>query len=755
MLIVIFANDMMCRYYLQTGSGTVDVNGAGCLDCSELVANLKDIKVTFARGGSEAGGVVRKATSQLSLIGAAREAVLSEYRRNYLQAKAAFAVYVADDRWVYHEAFSCPLDFASLEFDSYTAKINCIDNSAEALLKANKGTSYEYAVSNLKEGVAFGYDRVLVANDWEWEVMADSMDGTPVTEKVFGTETYSVGRDSGPVTGRAWFPYIGNIEGHVPRNTTIEVLDQEESVHRTRFWSMDKNAFGDIAWTSPDAGFARALKACDVRVDLTGLSAGFTEWASDGETLPRVAFGLKYHLCIKRAGEAKAVELPVETVARLMVTPVPGGGMVNALPYSYTTPFKGTVHLLAGDLLQLYLEVDTITGMKQAAVAVAKPGIVMDWNERGDTVAVDVVTPLALLNRLLKTIGGTKMALTGAIEETVGGVANERLKWTRLVAAESLRGMPNAKMKTSFSDFCAFMSAEYGYVYGVEENAGRTSAVVRFRHRSEVYRAEVVKVVEPVAEPSYKVDSSGIYSNVQAGYTRQDYDSGNTGYDEFNFSCSYTTGVTLKDKKLELMCPYRADCYGMEEAVNKGQEASSPATSGQDDTGEEATSSDNDVFLVRVAPELKGGMYAPDRSVAVTGVFSATVFNAELSPPYMVAANEAYIGTYCDRLTYVSSTGNSSAVIGGVPLKKDIDIARRLMRAAGISIKTNDFGLPSTWDGLVAFEWEGREYRGYLDSLDVKFEAPEALEYQLLEAGDGLAGLPPAGADEAGKRITD
>lgn len=747
----------MCRYYLQTGAAAVDPSSGSCIECSELIANLPDLKVSFTRSGSEAGGVVRKSTSQIAFIGAAREAILEEYRRNQLTATAAFAVYTADGRWEYTEDFSCPLDFSSLQFDSYSLKINCIDNSAEALLKANKGTSYEYAVSGLREGTRLGYDRVLVANDWKWEPIADTIDGSSTTKREFKAERHTAsliidgsfsGRVWGYVTHRAWFPYVGQIDGNVPRNTSIELLDQEENTFTSAFAPLagdnippgyDPHKFPPaVAWKSPETGIARALKECHVRVDLSKLSCGFDTLA-DAAASPVGLYRMAFHLCVRHKDSATPEEVPGITTDNSLNMVIGGGVGKPDRPQSLAgTDYKGTVHLVEGDLLQFYIDVDSSANcMGTFSALIVSPAITATWNERGDTIEVDVVKPETLLNRMLQSIGGEKMRLTGVLSPTVGGEPNWRLARTRLIAAESLRGFPGAKVKSSFSDFCEFMAAEYGYVYGVEEDNAHTSATVTFRHRSEYYRNEVVKTLSPISEPSYKVDSASIYSNVQVGYTRQDYDSGNTGYDEFNFSCSYTTGITAKEKKLEVMCPYRADCYGIEEAVNKGTD-STGSQSGED--SEESTSSDNDVFLVMVAEGLSGGLYVPDRSIAVTGVFSSTVFNAALSPPYMIAANESYIGSFCDRLSYVSSTGNSSAVIGGEPLKRDIDLGARLMRPATLTVATDDPDLPATWDGLIAFEWDGLEYRGYVDNLDVKRHRPEALEYQLIEAGEGSAG---------------
>lgn len=62
---------MLGRYYLQLGEETVTVGSDGCIDVSDMLANIKDIKMSYSR--VDLGGVVRKCGSTLELTGEARE----------------------------------------------------------------------------------------------------------------------------------------------------------------------------------------------------------------------------------------------------------------------------------------------------------------------------------------------------------------------------------------------------------------------------------------------------------------------------------------------------------------------------------------------------------------------------------------------------------------------------------------------------------------------------------------------------------
>ena len=147
-------------------------------------------------------------------------------------------------------------------------------------------------------------------------------------------------------------------------------------------------------------------------------------------------------------------------------------------------------------------------------------------------------------------------------------------------------------------------------------NEGEKVPYVVFKHRDEVFGSTNLKTIHSISEPEYSVDSSRIYSEIEIGYEKQDYDLGNNGNDEFNFSTTYTTGVTLNNSKLSLISPYRADCYGFEELIGK--------------RGEETSSSDSDKQVFAVKCINNGGKYIVDRTIMVEGAYTNSVFNAPL-----------------------------------------------------------------------------------------------------------------------------
>jgi hypothetical protein len=256
------------------------------------------------------------------------------------------------------------------------------------------------------------------------------------------------------------------------------------------------------------------------------------------------------------------------------------------------------------------------------------------------------------------------------------------------------------------------MSSVFGYAYDINGKA------VTFRPRSDYFTSEVAKVIEDYNNYSMKVNASLIYSQVNVGYEKQDYDSVN-GKDEFRFTNIYNTDITLTDNKLELISPYRADAYGIEFLAQR---------IGEDTTDNE---SDNGVFFVCVQED--GGSYVLDRSMPISGVISpTTMFNAMYSPTSMIAANEAYLGGFISDLRYASSEGNTSVIINGNAENRDLSLAGGLFNVNEVEIETSDIEIPADMTGLVRFEHQGEMVEGYYKSTDYNYTKSKSAKITLI-----------------------
>lgn len=255
---------------------------------------------------------------------------------------------------------------------------------------------------------------------------------------------------------------------------------------------------------------------------------------------------------------------------------------------------------------------------------------------------------------------------------------------------------------------------------GTADSVGVDKQTVYFVHRSELLNPDApVRKIPHCREVKYSVDSGAIYSSVTIGYDKKDYDSIN-GRDEFNFNNTYSTGSTVTDKTLQLLSKYRADCYGIEFAVQKRGKETTDSTS------------DKDVFFVLCKNQ--NGALVPDRTTAVTGTLSDQVFNADFSPLACVRANAGYIGIQSKvvNLAFASSAGNSDITIAGVAMSADITLNTPLATCGSIDFTTDAVDDIANPDEIIEITDGGMTYRGFLKEVDVKYARTEAAKYKLI-----------------------
>ena len=238
---------------------------------------------------------------------------------------------------------------------------------------------------------------------------------------------------------------------------------------------------------------------------------------------------------------------------------------------SISLSWESDVALSAGDgiILLGYYE------SKFAELYFTKLDVTMTFPSKGLPISIDTIKPITILNRLLKSMNEGKDGILGEIASGV----DSRLDDSLILAAESIRGIPEAKLYTSYTKFVNWMEAEFGFVQVIKGNT------VLFVHRDDLFSNNNAKDLgSDFSDFEYKVEESRMYSRVKVGYDKQDYENTN-GRDEFRFTTEYSTGITITDNVYELISPYRADAYGIEFLVQKR---------GKDTTDDE---SDNDVFL--------------------------------------------------------------------------------------------------------------------------------------------------------------
>lgn len=639
---------------------------------SEYIKNWDEIEVSFKRNDYD--GVVRSFSNSFEFVKGARKLLIDEYKKNYLKSSANIVIYTRNNSWTWTERFRCALNFSTLKDDGFTLSINAIDDSVAAIIKARKSVQYEYSVNEVKDNFPLIYDRMEMLGKAEWIYTGESVSKN-------GENVYSNTFD---VDGYTTIPMYIKGTPEIPVKGTLEILDVEKKSTTVA------NGFNVF----PDSPLVRFIKP----MDLESLELVTAKYSCNIKLMANWNGKGKCRIVLTHA---PWLSMPTELWSKDIVN---GTNYIN---FEVNSAFVGlldrtvyfAVHLSDGATCELW----------QTETDSSSQSLIMEYKDRGNSESLNVIKPQTMLNRLLKSMNGGKDGLNGVIVPS----GEKRLDNAMILAAESARKMPNAKVYSSFDNFSKWMSSVFGYVYDINDKT------VTFRPRKDYFEDEVVKTIEDYNNYAMNINSSLIYSRVNVGYNKQDYDSVN-GKDEFRFTNEYSTGVTMTENKLDIISPYRADAYGIEFLAQQ--------------IGEDTTdnSSDTDVFFVCV--DSNETNYTLDRSTSISGVISPeTMFNAMYSPTSMISANEPFLGGFISELNYASSDGNSSVTIEGKAENRDISINDGIFTVNEIEIETSDIEIPDNMTGIIQFEYQGKTIQGYYKSTDFSYTKTKSAKITLIE----------------------
>lgn len=194
---------------------------------------------------------------------------------------------------------------------------------------------------------------------------------------------------------------------------------------------------------------------------------------------------------------------------------------------------------------------------------------------------------------------------------------------TMVTCGDSLRGLSDAKIKTSFKDAMADLWGRWMLSWGIEDNVVRIEPLAYFWANTELFS------VPNISNLNTSLFKDKIFNQLKVGYNSYDNDTVD-GKNEFN------TGITFLAKANTIVagtddntCPYRSDVYGIESIRSKTFD---------DDTVDNKF--DNDTFVIEIdpTPEVHPGfediyfVYKPT-PISISGVDDpVSMYNITLSP---------------------------------------------------------------------------------------------------------------------------
>lgn len=632
-------------------------------DITNDLKNWDDIELSFTR--KDFGGIYRKFAKKFEFVKGAYDLLTDLYLSKYIESSAKIVIYRQVNDLTYKEAYRCSLDFMSYSDDGHTLTLSAIDDDTYSIINSQKSQTFDIPVSDINK-ISLIYKRIYLNNRVSWVINPNDPDNEQTDPDVYPIR-FALATEFPMVYGDANFPIKG----------MIEQFDIGSHVGELSYYSM--------------TSFVKALAPVSIRLIL---KFDMRLDSYDMDFMPSLCLG-------KRKKEE--IEFPKEDIAYFSGI----GQIVNV-------NIDRGIDLEEGDELMLFFVYPNSIITYAKATLLNVKDISVTYIAKGDPVTIDAIRASDLLTSLLKKIG---------LKDYTGEIKTGNIPIPYIMAAESIRGIKDAKIHTSFSKFTEFAKAVLGYDWEIDD----VNRKVIFKPLGDFYDS----VTDPlplteINSMTHTIDSSVVYSGVEVGYDKQEYDEIN-GRDEFHFTNSFSTGIKATDNVLKLISPYRADPYGIEFLVTERNEETKD------------TDSDNDVFIVDAV--FGSGGLTPrtmivEPSYPITGVlFPDTMFNAAYSPRNMLMANKGYVGMSASGLMFTSSEGNADVSIKGISERGGISIedSDRLLRSDKIKVSTIWLSpFPGNYKGRVSCSFSGKTYVGYVSDITERIGKGQTVDYELL-----------------------
>lgn len=478
---------MLSRCNLEIDGQKIEVS-------QKCIKNWDEVECAYKR--SDYGGVMRSFSSKFEFVGEAYDLLCRLYLKYGFRASATLSIETLTETWEWEERFSAPIDFSSITWDGYSVRVNCLDNSLAAMIKARKSTRFDFVVGkDIEIADKLLFDRVTMENSCAFAITGDGSDKV-YGERVVIQETSGAGAS---VIKSLPTYIVGESETH--SGNKIVPGDQSDS-DGSYFIKAESDAGGIEITTMIATDGSSTPYACrvdEVNVFLCAKVPGGS-WKIIATVFhyKRDDVGRKYlglYSSIERLRE-KYPTAPGNSwaligdslgeVSAAYVMPVCSGceaawekGNLKYNRHSSwcdTSIYRFNIQLPemgAGTLLSLkYNCISSYPYPSSDSNISIWSDIRAKWQSRASAVSIDAIKPESVLKALAERISAGQINVLTSIDGQ-----DPRLNNTYLLAAECIRAIPGATLRTSFNDYCGWMEAVFGYVY-------RIGPLVKSRYKS-------------------------------------------------------------------------------------------------------------------------------------------------------------------------------------------------------------------------------------------------------------------------------
>lgn len=247
------------------------------------------------------------------------------------------------------------------------------------------------------------------------------------------------------------------------------------------------------------------------------------------------------------------------------------------------------IPLVEGGVYFLYTKPESVSGSDLCAIRYKEGNLKFNFIDVAPEDRVDSQSPFGMFQNLFRQISGIPTL-------TVQSNFLQSIPYLRITSGDCIRHFSRPPsilptISTSFADFFKTFDCLFGLGFDIINGIPTIEPKEYFLDEN----LEIADLGE-VSNVQIKTDPDFIFNDIRAGYEKQDYEE-NWGKEEVNNSQTWKTPVSAGKKTLDLISPFRADAYGINEVRSKyilglvNNETNSDGTE------------DNDVFLVWCDPD--------------------------------------------------------------------------------------------------------------------------------------------------------
>lgn len=674
------ASDYEKNYYLRVFEGDF-------IDVTQNIENLDSLENVLSRDG--VSGVISEVSFEISFVLSAKDFVKDIFFRKGLYGKALLKIY---RRGNFDNDYKLIKDI-NLDFSTYQEYADRVTVEAAKfdlleIINSEGKTKYEVPVSEISDTKKWKYERMNFINNGVYELVTSDMTVAQITDLI----AFSLNLSSSELVPGEEIDFVSQTLTYGKTNYFIQnngesvnmhikmmfkfIFEGEIKVHNPFETEIDKNSLLSIQLyrLSSEGNFKESIKS----------------WFLTPETLS--IDGEKYTGIFSDTMNVDKI-VTIEPNERICL----GFSSVNNMSMAVT--------IQSG-----YYRFESLEEYN-------KPILTAYYTTKSQkSHKIDIIDPTTLMQHYLNEMSG------------VNGLFSVQINWsesnykTMLIAAESIRQIPGAKLYGSPNDFFDWMKV-LGYEYDID------GTKLIFNFRDEYFKSSFAAMSmrkDEIADLIIKADNTYAYTSVEIGYDKQDYDTMN-GRCEPNGMFSYTTGyITRTDNKLSLISPYRADSIGIEMLC---QESDKQTTD---------TDSDNDVFFVALKENSEDYSEYKDIYIEDKDFSSLKLFNAPFNPYYLIKRNQSLIGINADKVKFKATDMSRKAIIidngQSVDPYADQIISKKLFEpliynfAAGSNKDLPDHAVRN---GLVKINWKDEIYTGFIKEIRKNYASDTETTWEL------------------------